>query len=324
MTVHTMSKSVMSDNSQNTTDLDPLSIEYLRNIEYDGSELHIEEKLKSENDYEEYIVSYLSEGLKIYALLSIPKGIEPRNGWPAIIVNHGDIPPSQYRTEEKYVPHINSLVSNGYIVLKPDYRGHGNSQGIAINAYSVPDYTIDVLNAIASLRKFSKVDSKRIGLWGHSTGGHITLRAMVVDPHIKAGVIWGGVVGSYEELLEEWPSYWEITNTPVPADDTKNPLQNWRSYLVSTYGQPTENSDEWNAISATTYLSDISGPLQLHHAQSDTWVPVVLSELLHEKMDQHNKYSQLFKYQEDDHNLTANYAVAMERSVQFFDQYVKE
>ena len=92
---------------------------------------------------------------------------------------------------------------NGYIVLRSDYRGHGNSEGQG-NSYGSNGYTIDVLNAIGSIKKYKDADPNKIGMWGHSMGGHITLRAMVVSRDIKAGVIWAGVVASYPDLLTKW------------------------------------------------------------------------------------------------------------------------
>ncbi len=45
-----------------------------------------------------------------------------------------------------------------------------------------------------SLKRFKEVDPERIGMWGHSMGGWITMRAMVTSRDIKAGVIWGSKV----------------------------------------------------------------------------------------------------------------------------------
>ncbi len=52
---------------------------------YPGSELVIEEKLSPGSNYDRTIVSYLSEGLKIYALLTVPRGEKPATGWPVVI-----------------------------------------------------------------------------------------------------------------------------------------------------------------------------------------------------------------------------------------------
>jgi dipeptidyl aminopeptidase/acylaminoacyl peptidase len=113
----------------------------MRQREYPGSEITFEEKLASGANYERYLVSYLSDGLKIYALMTIPSGEPPAGGFPVIIFNHGYIPPREYRPTERYVAYVNAFASRGYIVFRPDYRGHGDSEGEARGAYSNPDYT---------------------------------------------------------------------------------------------------------------------------------------------------------------------------------------
>jgi len=109
------------------TPLNPLSIEWLRQQDYPGSEIVIEETLAPGSNYTRYIASYRSEGLKIFALLTVPSGEKPESGWPVIVFNHGYIRPDQYRTTERYVAYVDGFARNGYIVFKSDYRGHGNS-----------------------------------------------------------------------------------------------------------------------------------------------------------------------------------------------------
>ncbi|HXF63261.1 MAG TPA: alpha/beta fold hydrolase, partial [Caldilineaceae bacterium] len=182
----------------------PLAIPHMRSQSYPGSEIVIEQALDPGVNYNRYLASYQSEGNKIYALLTIPQGQKPATGWPVVIFNHGYIPPAQYRTTERYVACVDAFARNGYIVFRSDYRGHGFSEGEATGGYGSPAYTIDVLNAVASVKRHPDADPNRIGMWGHSMGGQITLRAMVVTDDIKAGVIWAGVVGSYPDLLENW------------------------------------------------------------------------------------------------------------------------
>jgi len=171
----------------------PLDIENMRSQACPGSDLVFEQTLEPGSNYDRYIVSYQSEGLKIYAYLAIPRGDVPATGWPVVIFNHGYIPPAEYRSTERYVAYVNAFARKGYIVLRSDYRGHGNSEGDATGSHT-PDYTIDVLNAVASIKRYEDADPARIGMWGHSMGGGITLRCMVVTDDIIAGVIWAGVV----------------------------------------------------------------------------------------------------------------------------------
>lgn len=172
-----------------TATLHPMSILALRQTSYPGSEIILEQALEPGGNYFRFYASYQSEGLKIYGLLTIPYGEMPPPGWPAIVFNHGYIPPEVYRTTERYIAYVDWLAQSGYIVFRIDYRGHDRSEGEPNGAYGDPGYTVDVLNAVAALKRFPQVDPERIGMWGHSMGGYLTLRAMVISPDVKAGVI---------------------------------------------------------------------------------------------------------------------------------------
>ena len=295
-----------------------LSIESLRRGSYPGSEITIEQKLDPGSNYQRYLASYQSEGLKIYALLTVPNGPKPPNGWPAIIFNHGYIPPAQYKTTERYVAYVDGFARSGYIVFRSDYRGHGKSEGAASGAYGSSGYTIDVLNAAASIKKYKDADTERVGMWGHSLGGHITLRSMVVSKDIKAGVIWAGVVGSYPDLLNSWRRG-NTSPPPLPSG-----ARRWRQSLVEQHGEPEKNPQFWNSISANSFLSDVSGPIQLHHGGADSSVPIEFSQKLNDQMKSAGKEVELYTYSGDDHNISHNFNLAMQRSVAFFDKYLKD
>ena len=289
----------------------------MRHRGYPGSDIVIEDTLDPGVNYSRYYVSYRSEGLKIYALITVPNGEKPATGWPVIVFNHGFIPPDVYRTTERYVAYVDLIARSGYIVFRSDYRGHDRSEGEARGAYSTPDYTVDVLNAVASMKHYPDVDPNRIGMWGHSMGGYITLRSMIIDKDIRAGVIWAGVVASYADLLTKWRRGPNASATPTPSP------RSWRFSLMQQYGSPDENPEFWNSISANSYLSDISGPLQLHHGTADEDVPLEFSETLFYEMLQANKYVELYKYDGDNHNISNYFSTAMQRSIEFFDRFVK-
>jgi len=296
----------------------PMSIQALRDMALTGSEITIEETLEPGANYSRYYASYRSEGLKIYALLTVPNGEPPANGWPAIVFNHGYIPPTQYRTTERYIAYVDSLARNSYIVFRIDYRGHDRSEGAASGAYGNPGYAIDVLNAVAALKSYPLADAERIGMWGHSMGGYLTLRAMVVSPDIKAGVIWAGVVASYPDMLTRWRRSSASGPTPVPSGG-----RSWRSGWVELYGTPEENPGFWNSVSANSFLDDLSGPVQLHHGTMDESVPLEFSETLYEQIQQAGKTGELYVYEGDNHNLSGYFSQAMMRTIEFFDRYLK-
>ncbi|MBN2386464.1 MAG: alpha/beta fold hydrolase [Anaerolineales bacterium] len=195
----------------------PMSIPVMRAGEYPGSEIVVERELERRGNYRRYYAYYLSEGYKIYGLLTIPNGDPPEGGWPALVFNHGYIAPSIYRTTERYVTYVDRLARSGYVVFRIDYRGHDRSEGEARGAYGDPGYTVDVLNAVASLAQHPAVNPEKIGMWGHSMGGFLTLRAMVISPDIKVGVIWAGVVVSYPEMLYNWTRTTPFTPPPGRA-----------------------------------------------------------------------------------------------------------
>ncbi len=307
--------------SPSPTPTHPMMIEVMRQQEYPGSELTFEQTLEPGDNYSRYIVSYLSEGYKIYALFTVPLGTPPESGWPIIVFNHGYIAPDEYRTTTRYVQYIDALARSGYIVMSSDYRGHGSSEGEARGGYGAPDYTVDVLNALAAAKTYETADPERIGMWGHSMGGFITLRAMVVSEEIDAGVIWGGVVVSYPDLFERWRR--QADDGPTPTPDPTRERGRWRTELYETFGTIEENPAFWASISSNSYVADLSGPLQLHHSTTDSSVPVEFSEILYEEVQAVGKPVELFLYEGDNHNIFANFWTAMNRSIEFFDLHVK-
>ena len=296
-----------------------MTIQALRQRDFPGSDIILVEELERGVNYSRHYASYLSEGLTIYGLLTIPDGEMPPGGWPAIVFNHGYIPPDVYRTTERYIAYVDLLARSGYVVFRIDYRGHDRSDGVASGAYSDPGYTVDVMSAVSALKQSAFVDENRIGMWGHSMGGFLTLRAMVLSKDVRAGVIWAGVVGSYPDLLTKWRRSGSITPVATLASGGRGSRSAWSTL----YGSPEENPEFWNAVSANNYLADISGPVQLHHGTSDTSVPTELSEILAEQLEKAGKVVELYTYQGDDHNISNSFNDAMFRTIQFFDKYLK-
>lgn len=287
-----------------------MNIEKARSRSYPGSALSVLQNLGAGSTYSRQVVSYQSDGLTIRALLTVPSGTPPKEGWPAIVFNHGYIPPNVYRTTERYVAYQDAFARAGFVTLKSDYRGHGSSQGEALGGYYAPGYTDDVMNALGSLKQDKRVNAARIGMWGHSMGGFLTLRAMVIDPSIKAGVIWGGVVANYNDLMTNW-------NHKAPASIPQRVL-NIRKTAVAKYGTPAENPKFWNALSANSSLKDLGGPLELHIGSADEEVPPAFHASLVQQLKAAGQSVTSYVYAGDNHNLSGNLRTALNRSVAFF------
>lgn len=295
----------------------PMSIPFMRKGEYPGSEITIVKELDKGLNYRRYYSYYLSEGLKIYALLTIPDREAPEGGFPAIVFNHGYIPPDVYRTTERYIAYVDELAKAGYVVFRIDYRGHDASEGEASGAYGSPGYQIDVLNAVSSIKTLPKVNPDKIGMWGHSMGGYLTLRAMVISEEVKVGVIWAGVVASYQDLLYNW----RRTGSFTPSPSSRG--VGWRTRWIEEFGTPEQNPAFWESVSATSYLTDLSGPIQLHHGTEDEDVPLEFSIRLAELARAAGQTADLYTYEGDNHNISGNFATAMTRTIEFFDAVLK-
>ncbi len=305
------------------TNSNPLSIEAMRAKSYPGSDIKIEQTLADGDNYHQYIASYKSDGLKINGLLTVPIGTAPTGGWPVILFNHGFIPPQTYQTDPsvgQYASYLPVFARAGYVVFKSDYRGHDNSQGQPESAYYSPAYAIDVLNALSSIKKYPGVNPSKIGFWGHSMGGNITLRSLVVRPDdIKVAVIWGGVIGSYDDLINNWQR--RVRYIP-PSPELAN-RNNGRQMLLQQYGQPKDNPGFWNTIDPTAYISDIKAPIQLNVGGADEEVPPDFSSKLRDKLQAAGKTVEYYEYPGDNHNIAGSFNEAMQHSLQFLDKYLK-
>ena len=147
----------------------------------------------------------------IHAQLFLPKGEPPKSGWPAVIFLHGagylqNVTDSMTR----YVPNLlfhHRLAARGYVVLNPDFRGSAGYgakfRGRVYKDLGGPDRR-DVIAARAYLARKASVDPERIGLYGGSYGGFLTLMCMFKDPDAFA---CGAAMRSVTDWMNYHPSY---------------------------------------------------------------------------------------------------------------------
>ena len=195
-------------------------------------------------------VSYQSDGLKTYALAMRPKTKMPTSGYPVIIFAHGYTDPTRYHTDNsQYENMLTWFCSHDFLVLKPDYRGHGQSDGVAVNGLYSPSDTYDVLNLAASLPNYAPADPHHIALVGHSMGGGVVLRAAIA-PHglpFTAVVTIAGAVDSLTNMTYHWQGH-------VPPDVAIK-----RNQIIRQEGPPNQNPGYWHDASATNYLASRKG-----------------------------------------------------------------
>ena len=296
-----------------------LTIDALLARTIEGSDLIIEEQLEDGANYTRYIASYLSEGNKIYGLLTVPYGEPPEGGFKAIVFNHGYIPPNRYRTTERYVAYVDALARSGFVVFKIDLRGFGNSEGEPTGTYFSPAYTIDAIAALKSLQTLDYVDPEGIGMWGHSMAGNLVLRAMLVEPAIAAGVIWAGAVFSYDDFVRYSitdPSYNPTAATNLSSRQAGQQIQ-------EVYGPPDTTVPFWKAVSLTEHIDLLKAPLQLHHALDDSVVDARYSADLAAVLNAAGKMHEYYQYENGGHNIGAPaFDEAMRRTIEFFQKHL--
>lgn len=290
-----------------------LTIPYLRSRQYVSS-VGEQTKLYETASYTAYMASYLSDGLRINGLLTVPKGEQQAGGYPAIVFVHGYIPPAQYRTRQQYYDYVDYLARNGFVVFKIDLRGHADSAGEAGGGYYSSDYVIDTLNAVAALESLSTVNRSAIGLWGHSMAGNVVMRSFAVKPTIPGVVVWAGAGYTYTDLREFRIS--DASYRP-PANNTERQRQ--RQLLFDTHGQPSTDSAFWKQVAVTEYLPELRGAVEVHHAVDDAVVHIGYSRNLMQLLDRTAVPHRLYEYASGGHNISgASFGQAMQRTVEFY------
>ena len=181
----------------------PMSIEELREHDFD-SELVFERPLDDGESFSAYLVSYEHAGLTLHAMVAVPEGDMPDDGFPIVIANHGYVPePRNYgitgegvdaRPGDYYraVPEL--FASRGFIVVMPDYRGHNSSEGYEYTQLPVDRaieyYAEDVVSLMAALDGLEDADLERVFMWSHSMGGPVSLRALLATDIVRAASFW--------------------------------------------------------------------------------------------------------------------------------------
>lgn len=280
-----------------------LTIEGLRQRSYGEGEFKVERTLQVTRAFTRSLISFASDGLTVYGFMNTPKGSGP---FPVVLVLHGYVNPRTYRTPTTYTQrYADALARDGFIVIHPDYRGHGRSQGESEGSGNLfrTGYAIDVLNLIAHAERLPNALSGAVGLFGHSMGGGIALRVAVVNPNVKAIVLYGAMSGDERLNVDRIKRVFRGVSY-MPEDDV--PL------------------DLWDDISPITYLSDLRAAVEIHHGERDPQVPLAWSRDLHAQLLALGKPATLYEYARAGHSLRGrDYETMMQRVARFFDAHLR-
>lgn len=281
-------------------DWHPYAIEKLIDKVDTEGKIQIEKEITGQNGFRSYIVSYFSEKLKQYCLMHIPKGTAPTGGWPVIIVNHGYINPKQFSTIDSYKNTSAYFANSGFLVLKPDYRGHDKSEGTPTQLVARNQYAVDVLNLVEAVKSIPGANSNLIFLYGHSLGGDVALQVAEVSEKISGVSLWAPAITSYPLSLSYFGK-----NHNVDSDINEVSARE----LTTKYGHQLSSLDNIHLIKA---------PIIMHHSVTDESVPYDWGKQLNDALVYNEKKSILYSYEWDNHNISGHWSEALNRDVEFF------
>jgi pimeloyl-ACP methyl ester carboxylesterase len=168
--------------------------------------------------------------------LSRPKGVGP---FPAIVLISGT---GRNTRDEDVFGHkvflvlADALSRNGIAVLRYDKRGVGGSSG-DFDSATTADFTSDAEAAVTWLRKQPEIDSRRVGVLGHSEGGIIAPAVAAEDKNVAFVVMIAG---------------------PCIRGDRLFVLQS--ALTAKAYGAPSDYIAKREAFDERLYAAIISAP----------------------------------------------------------------
>jgi dipeptidyl aminopeptidase/acylaminoacyl peptidase len=241
------------------------------------------------------------------ATLMVSKRIDRTRKNPALVWIHGSGSdqnflgwhPGSYRM---YYSLCEYLAQQGYVILTPDYRGSsGYSRDWATGVYmglGVND-TADVASGADYLKTLSYVDPDRIGVFGLSYGGFLTLQAMNTDPTLwRAGVDVAGVV--------DWATY-------------------GAGYTTPRLGTPVQHPDIYDISAPIQHMEKLARPLLVLHGTNDRNVSFADSLRLFDVLIKLGKRFESQMYPGEIHFFRRDIVLrdAWQRVEEFFDRTVK-
>lgn len=284
---------------------DPFVDFYIENLQarkYGGGVLEDAGELNSSAGFTRRLFKYRSEGLELFGFINIPDG----DGlYPVIIMLHGFVEPNGYSTLDYSTRYADALAEKGFLVIHPNLRGYDPSED-GENALGIGD-TIDTLNIISLVRQQSgsaglleNADGNRIGLWGHSMGGGVVMRILVIDQGIDAALLYAPIHANEEFNLAHFEKDGrgrEKIAAPAVALQKISPL---------------------------FYLEQIGAPISIHHGTVDAVVPISWSRFLCDFLKEADIEVDCTFYLGQPHTFrNSGDALFIQNTIDFFSAYLK-
>lgn len=204
------------------------------------------------------------------------------------------------------------LAANGYAVLVINPRGCGG-YGKAFSASHVGDWGdragADILLGLEkTLAAHPELDAKKVGCYGGSYGGFMTMHLVSHSDRFAAAVSMYGIADLASYFGD---GTWGFTY----GDQAMAKLYPW-------------SDPEWYAQHSPLYRADrIHTPLLLLHGEADTNVPVAESEQMFTALKLLGRTVELVRFPGEDHGISSSFeqrALHREMLLDWFDRFLKD
>ncbi len=252
------------------------------------------------------------DGQQAPAKLFVPPGLDRSRKHPALVWIHPDGVNQNYdgwhieRNQSIYYSFHQYLVQRGYIILTPDFRtsiGYGKAWRLgAYHDMGGKDYD-DVAAGVGYLKTLGFVDMDRIGVFGLSGGGFLTLQALTRTPTLfRCGIDIAGVT-----------DFGDYQRDPGPA------------VLVARMGTREENPAVYEQAAPIRRVDRIVRPLLVLAATADTNVPYEQSVRLVDALLKAGRDFDYMMYPGEGHYYRREHIVrdAWTRIERFFDRHLR-
>jgi dipeptidyl aminopeptidase/acylaminoacyl peptidase len=251
-------------------------------------------------------VSWTSDGFTVQGWLLAPKTLAPGKKYPMIVQVHGG-PSSAVTPSFLASGSTRELVEHGYFVFEPNPRG-SYGQGEAFTRANIRDFgggdLRDILAGVDAVEKVAPVDDARLGVYGHSYGGFMTMWTVTHSQRFHAAVAGAGVAN--------WISYYG-----------ENGIDKWMIpfFGASAYDDPKVYWD----LSPLKAIKDARTPTFIYVGERDVECPAPQSVEFFHGLQAAGDTTTLVIYPGEGHALRdpAHRKDLQDRIVGWFDKYLK-
>jgi dipeptidyl-peptidase-4 len=220
----------------------------------------------------EFLELKAPDGATLYAQLLKPADFDPTRKYPVIVDVYGG--PHEQLVQNRWDPHSlyeQLLAQNGFLVWTLDNRGswgRGHAWESAIFMNLGKHELEDQLTGLEYLKLLPYVDGSRLGIWGWSYGGYMTLYALTHAPDVfKCGVAGAPVTDwkFYDSIYTE--RYMRTPGENPSGYKSASPLEaaaNLKAQLLIIHGTSDDNVHLQNTINFLDALIRAGKPYEIH------------------------------------------------------------